>query len=621
MAYTILRPNSDPASGMGANLLTGGGASFRVWAPNASAVNVLLRRSDADDYQTLPLTADPSNAQYFSADVTPVAADHQYRFSISNDSHLGPDNPGGVFERVDPYARDVESSDAAAPGYVVAVAPPATPFQTPSFETFIVYQLHIGSFAGLDDAIAAQVVNRTATFRQIAQTRLDYIQSMHFDAVAFLPTSEQPFKSSEGYAPSNFFAPESDYGDPSDLAFLVDECHKRGLAVLFDVVYNHAVSQDQFDRLLQFDGNTVNEGRGIYFSTRDNFGPVPDFDRPEVRAFFVDNARQCFREYRADGIRFDSAHNINGVLRGYSVMSDMLSAIKADFPAKFLVAEHDNPSFAVRTLGFDASWQLDNASAFVDLIDHGSLDDVEAFVVGRRQDLELPQPYNRVAYLLGSHDQIFADYERDGSGNIVTDKPFNRYFVERVGGVITGRDDWVARAKARMGWALNVTMSCTPMMFMGSECMHHGYWNSAQDAYGEHRFDFALTQDSIGQATRALVADANQLRQDHGALRTFNVLVTHRDRQNRVLGFKRYDDGGDVLLVVLNMSDNEFHDANYGVDLSGDDGLWEEVFNSQAPQYGGYADSGNFLAVLTPAGDGQIRIRLPKWSVLVFRKR
>ncbi|HEX4448067.1 MAG TPA: alpha-amylase family glycosyl hydrolase [Polyangiaceae bacterium] len=620
--YAVLRPSSDPGSGMGANLLPqGGGASFRVWAPNASAVSVLLRPSDAQPIETLPLTPDPSNRDYHSADVSAVAAGHQYRFSLTN-SQVGPDNPGGIFERVDPYARDVESSDASAPGYVVAPAPPPSSFATPRFPNFIIYQCHVGSFAGLNDPVAAQVVNRTATFRQIATNRLDYIRSMNFDAVEFLPTAEEPFKSSEGYAPSNYFAPESDYGDPSDLAFLVDECHKRGLAVIFDVVYNHAVDGDQFDRLLQFDGNTVNRGRGIYFSSLDNFGPVPDFDRPEVRAFFTDNVRQCFREYRVDGLRFDSAHAIQGVLRGTSVMKDILGAAKADAPDKFLIAEHDNPSIAVGTLGFDASWQMDNADAFVALIAGGSLGDVEVFVTGSRGDLNLSQAFSRVLYLLGSHDQIFASYGlNQATGNIETDKPDNRYFVERVGGVGVGRGDWVARAKARMAWALNVTLPCTPMMFMGTECMHHGYWNPAEDAYGEHRFDFALTSDAIGTATRALVRDANQLRWDHPALRTAHLLVTHRDPDNRVLGFKRFDDGGDVLLVVLNLSDNEFDDATYGVDLGGDGGAWEEVFNSQAPQYGGFDDSGNFLADLTADGDGRIRIRLPKWSLLVFRKR
>ena len=87
-----------------------------------------------------------------------------------------------------------------------------------------------------------------------------------------------------------------------DLRFLVDQCHQHGLAVIFDVVYNHVVADDQFDRLIEFDGNTVNNQRGIYFSTMDNFGPVPDFDRPEVMSFFTDNIRQCFREFDGDAL-------------------------------------------------------------------------------------------------------------------------------------------------------------------------------------------------------------------------------------------------------------------------------------------------------------------------------
>jgi 1,4-alpha-glucan branching enzyme len=117
-----------------------------------------------------------------------------------------------------------------------------------------------------------------------------------------------------------------------------------------------------------------------------------------------------------------------------------------------------------------------------------------------------------------------------------------------------------------------------------------------------------------------LVTDANRLRNDHPALRSDNLLVTHRDFQNRVLGFKRWNDQGDVLLVVLNMSANQWDDPIYAVSLAGDGGHWEEVFNSQAPQYGGWNDSGNFLAGLD-GGSGWIRIRVPKWSVLIFRKR
>jgi 1,4-alpha-glucan branching enzyme len=616
--YVVVKAPSEPNSGMGANLLSGGQqASFRVWAPDASDVRVLLRATDADSYQTLPLTADVGNQEYFSADIAGIDEGHQYRFRITN-SGVGDNNPGGIFERIDPYTREVESAEASAPGYVVHPGFPFVSFRTPRWEDFIIYQLHIGSFAGLNDGLRDQIKNDVATFRQIADHKLDRIRALEFNAVQFLPTSQTPLKATEGYAPANFFAPDDDYGDPVDLCYLVDQCHRRGLAVILDVVYNHVTDSEADDRLLQFDGNTVNRGRGIYFSEFDNFGPVPDFDREEVRNFFLDNARQCFREFGVDGLRFDSAHAIRGRLRSFGVMKEIVDHIRAEFPDKLLIAEHDNPSFAVDTLDFSASWQMSVADDFINTILTGPLGQVEGLVSAGG----LPHAFTRVAYLLGSHDQIFSDYRRNPlSGEVQTGKPLNRYFVERVGGVIVGRDDFIARSKARMGWALNVTMPCTPMAFMGTECHHHGYWNPAQDFFGEHRLDFALVQDSIGQEMAALVRDANRLRWDHPALRTDSLLVTHRDWQDRVLGFKRFDDRGDVLLVVLNMSDNEWRDPVYGVGLLGDRGTYTEIFNSQAPLYGGIPDSGNFQVDLPVGDDGQIRIRLPKWSVLVFRKR
>jgi 1,4-alpha-glucan branching enzyme len=81
-------------------------------------------------------------------------------------------------------------------------------------------------------------------------------------------------------------------------------------------------------------------------------------------------------------------------------MSAILNAVRKDFPGKFLIAEHDNPSFAVNQLGFDASWEMGNADQFIDLINLGSLDRVEASI----GHIGLPHGYNVVRYLLGSHD-------------------------------------------------------------------------------------------------------------------------------------------------------------------------------------------------------------------------
>jgi len=614
--YAILAPNSNPNSGMGANMLPGGvGASFRVWAPNAAAVSVNIQENHNEPLSVLSLTPDPSNSAYFSADIGGVVIGDEYRFSITNNG-VGPDNPGGIFERVDPYARDVRSSAASAPAFVVQPSLPGSfaDFNPSEPGNYLIYQFHVGSFVGLNDG--APVVNRIATFRQITTAVLQQIADMRFNAVQFLPTTQNPPKEPEGYAPTNYFAPDDDYGDPADLVDLVARCHGVGLAVIFDVVYNHASAENAQNRLLQFDGNTVNNGRGIYFSTRDNFGPVPDFDRPEVRSFFADNGKQCFCEYNADGIRFDSAHAIFGTLTGFPALQKMLCAIKFDFPSKFLIAEHNDPPFAINTLGFAASWDMSSADDFVSDLANGSL----STIVNHFETRGVPHAFNRIRYLLGSHDQIFANYVKKGD-QIVTDKPNNRYFVERVGGVITGRNDWTARAKARMGWGANIAIPCTPMMFMGTECHHYGYWNENIDAFGEHRFDRSLLTDNIGREMIKCVTAANNTRLNNPSLRSEDFLITHFDDKNRILGFKRWNDAGNVTLTVINLSDNQWNDATYGVGLAGDfGGSWTEIFNSQDQDFGGWRDSGNVFAHLTPGTDGKIYMRMPKWATLIFVK-
>src|SRR5581483_5302342 len=105
------------------------------------------------------------------------------------------------------------------------------------------------------------------------------------------------------------------------------------------------------------------------------------------------------------------------------------------------------------------------------------------------------------------------------------------------------------------------------------------------------------------------------LRSDRGPL------FPHVDSQNGVLAFKRWNNEGNVVLVVVNLSDNQWDTPVYAVNVGAPGERWTEVFNSQAPQYGGWPDSGNYLAALEVGPDGRFGIRLPKWSVLIFTQR
>ena len=602
---TCAQPSAFP--GMGANLFESG-CSFRVWAPNASAVSV--RVWCGDQASQFPLAPEPDNSSYWSTDVANVVAGQAYLFLIEN---KGGDetNPGGTFSRVDAYARQVESAADDARGIVVDCQQTWSEFATPRFNDLIIYQAHVGSFAGLNDHLN---IYTYATFDDF-QTKLGYIRSLGFNAIQLLPISQVDGVDNEGYSATNLFAPHDGYGPPERLRSLVDTAHQHGLAVIFDAVYHQASTTH--NHYWQYDGNTTDEG-GIYFEDPYRDEPLPDEDgrsfahwKRDVQNFFLDHARMLLDEYRGDGIRFDMAHSIT-----WDCLERITSGLRENpyWRDKYLIAEWTSAQSekwpeVIHRLGFDSIWNMNDPYAFRRAANgKDAIHQAKSFIGW----LGFDHPWNFVRYLLGSHDQI-AD---SASGS----QPQNRYFVELYG----GRQNWYARAKARMGWALNVAIPGTPMLFMGSECHHWGYWWPNTDANSqtpEHRFDWAIAGDKIGAPMQKLVRDANWVRWHNPALRSETLQFIHEDPTNSVLAFKRWHKGGNIVITVVNFSNHQWQNRDYGVHAGGEAGQWEEIFNSQSPQYGGWNNAGNYDYNPWIQGDQKLYINLPKWSVLMFRKR
>lgn len=216
-----------------------------------------------------------------------------------------------------------------------------------------------------------------------------------------------------------------------------------------------------------------------------------------------------------------------------------------------------------------------------------------------------PNNWHHVVYLTGSHDQI---YSGQGDSGL--------YLTQRFGGRTNG---W-AIAKARLAWSLNATLPATPMLFMGTEGHIDGSWNPVVGPWGDLRLDWGRIGDRTGAPMQQLVRDINNLRWAHSALRGPSGFITHNDTQNHVVAFKRYNLDGDVLIVVVNSGDGIWASNQYGVSLAGDRGTWLEIFNSQAPVYGGIGTVGNYGTYLEPS-NGQIWINLPSWSVLIFARQ
>jgi 1,4-alpha-glucan branching enzyme len=589
-------------------VLTAAGAFFRVWAPHAAAVSVAVQ--DGQEWvggpgvtHALKRAAD----DYWSATVPGVAPGQLYRFRIITDG-------GVVLERLDAAARDVLSSELTrtGDGRNASIVPdsgpyPWAPFDPPRFEDFLIYQFHVGTFAGRGD----QHDRDWATFAEV-ESKLGYVKEMGFTCVQPLPVQEYAMNRSWGYNPATFFAPESSYGSPAELRHFVDAAHRSGLAVIFDVVYNHFGKDDNV--LWAYDGYATDGGIYVEGGQDTWWGPGPAWWKREVQDYFHQNARMYLEEYRADGLRFDVTTQING-----EHLRIVVDRLRAEFPDRYLVAEHlpDHP-WIVRDGRFAATWtarahhETQRALAGQDPVDK---------VLGVLGWDGYDHAWNLVKYTLGSHDDVGDMNEGDAEGGLSNWDRRHRYLVDQLG----GRDDPAARAKCRLAWALNVTMPGTPLLFMGSECLQAapyvgwGYWHDGTDRNGDHRFDWTIAGDSLGIQMRRIVGAANALRRAHPALRADSLDVTHEDRDNGVLAFVR-EAGDDVVLVVVNLGGRTFRDHGYGVRTGGRTGRWTQALCTQDAAFGGWDGAGNAYHQPWTQADGMAYVNVPAWSVVVMRR-
>lgn len=580
----------------------GSSTDVHVWAPNATSVEVV---GDFNGWGSAgPAVSLPAVGNGFhSARVPGLVAGGRYELRIGRQGTPTPNT------RLDPAARDTEHSSLDNRHNKSRVVDPAhdwSPFQTPGFDDLILYQCHVGSFSGYRDGHVAP--GEVANFQQL-QTKLSYIRGLGFNAIQLLPVQEFRADRSWGYNPAFFFALESAYGRPEELRSLVDACHRMGLAVFFDVVYNHISDDDS--SFYHFDERADGTGDSYLSSFRTDWGMAPAFWQSGIREFFLSNMDMYFREYRADGLRFDSTRTLEAARGwgndGWQAMQFLTWHGKQDYPGKYLIAEHigDHESI-LSSAGFHSTWSNEPFDrALRALSGSDVIMNLEALVgndfgAGRNYAYS----WNVIKYLLGSHDEC---------GSMRSGSDGKQYFVQRFG----GRGNWYARAKARMAWGLNVTAKGTPMMFMGNECHLEGYWHDGQDSNGEHRFDWSIAGDGIGMGMRYFVQAANAARWAHPALRSGHLQVTHRDPSG-VFAFKRYNESGDVLLVIVNASDTTHDGARYGVRTE-QPGQWDQVLCSQDAWFGGWDGAGNAFYRPWAQADGMIYVNVPQWSVTIFR--
>lgn len=160
----------------------------------------------------------------------------------------------------------------------------------------IIYECHLGM---------AQEKGGVGTYLEFVQNVLPRIQNQGYNCIQLMAVMEHPYYGSFGYHVSNFFCPTSRFGTPEELKHLVDEAHRRGIAVVMDVVHSHAI-KNVAEGLADFDGSGNQYfhagGRG-YHSGWDS--KLFDYGRLEVEQFLLSNLKYWLEEFHFDGFRFD----------------------------------------------------------------------------------------------------------------------------------------------------------------------------------------------------------------------------------------------------------------------------------------------------------------------------
>lgn len=136
---------------------------------------------------------------------------------------------------------------------------------------------------------------------------LDYLSNLGINALGLLPVNEFEGNSSWGYNPSFYFAPDKYYGTKDALKRLIDECHRRGIAVIMDMVLNHSFGQSPMVQLYMEGGKPASSNPWFNPDARHPYNVGYDFNHESeyTRAFTKDVIQFWMEEYNIDGIRFD----------------------------------------------------------------------------------------------------------------------------------------------------------------------------------------------------------------------------------------------------------------------------------------------------------------------------
>ncbi len=592
---------------LGANLMdNGAGATFRTWAPAARRVRVRWDYSQdesGDWHHQQEAGLQRLDDGTWAGFVPGLQHGERYMFHVT-----GPEGGGENIKR-DPLARDL-TDNPAWPACQCLLCDPKrfnwhdAGYRPPPYHELVIYQLHIGTWYIPDG-------RHHGTFLDVVE-KLPYLKALGINAIQPLPVVEFPTMFSLGYNGVDYFSPETDYGiregdvalgqyldmanrllrdiDPhlspytpadiegtaNQLRVMIDLCHLHGIAVILDVVYNHAGGDFTEHGLYFFDEQPRDtHNNSLYFTDRGWAGGlVFAYWKNEVKQFLIDNALFWLDEYHADGFRYDEVSVIRheGGEHGELFCRYVTDTCHFVKPEAIHIAEHwPVEDRIVRSTveggsGFDATQNDGLREAVRDAIGAASRGS-GAFVDLDRIGREIATPRLRDSWrsvqCTENHDIVYR-----GRG-------------QRMPGIADGSNSrsWYARSRSRVALGLTLTAPGIPHVFMGQEFLEDKQWHDEAGSIFQIWWQ-GLNIDSAMSDFLHFSRDLVGLRRRLSGLNGSGVNAYHVHNDNRILAFHRWVPGaGHDVVVVASLSDTTYDNYRLGFPIAG---YWREVFNSDA---------------------------------------
>jgi 1,4-alpha-glucan branching enzyme len=589
------------------------GGRFGVWAPNAAAVAVIGDWNGWDRHAD-PLVVRADGSGIWEGTAPGVQHGHAYKYAV--ESRDG----GRILEKADPLAICCENPPATASrawalhyewqdGAWLGARAACNALDA----AMAIYEVHLGSWRRRDGAFL--------NYRELAHALAEYLNDLGFTHVELMPITEHPFYGSWGYQTTGYFAPTARYGTPQDFMYFVDYLHRKGIGVILDWVPAHFPLDGH--GLGGFDGTHLYE----HADPRQGFHPewnsgIFNFGRHEVRSFLLSSALFWLDLYHLDGLRVDGVASMLYLdyarkpgewipnsfggrenLGAIHFLRTLNETVYREHPDTTMIAEESTawPMVSRPTssggLGFGLKWNM------------GWMHDTLAYM---RQDplyrkyhhseltFSMIYAFNENFVLPLSHDEVVY-----GKGSLIGKMP---------------GDAWQQFANLRALYGYMWAHPGKKLLFMGGEFGQRREWTH------DGELEWWVNERPEHAGVRRWVRDLNRVYRAEGALHQVDFAadgfewIDADNAQMSVTAFLRKSPPAPPVLVVTNFTPVPRSNVLLGIPRRG---LWREVLNSDAREYGG-SGWGNLGAVESApvAAHGRLdalNLSLPPLATIMLR--